>query len=64
MISVLMCAFTSLYAGLAIFSVVGFMSHQLDTPIDKVITSGQWDLIRHKILLSSINITEIFEKLK
>ncbi|XP_002730914.1 sodium- and chloride-dependent glycine transporter 1-like [Saccoglossus kowalevskii] len=31
---------TSIYGGLAIFSIVGFMSHELDQPIDSVVTSG------------------------
>ncbi|XP_006811930.2 sodium- and chloride-dependent glycine transporter 1-like [Saccoglossus kowalevskii] len=31
---------TSIYGGLAIFSIIGFMAHDQDQPIDKVVTSG------------------------
>jgi len=31
---------TSLYAGIAVFSIIGFMAHEQHVPIEKVINSG------------------------
>jgi len=31
---------TSLYAGIAVFSIIGFMAHEQNVPIEKVINSG------------------------
>ena len=31
---------TSLYAGIAVFSIIGFMAHEQRMPIEKVINSG------------------------
>ena len=36
----IICACTSVYAGLVIFSVIGFISHELNLPIEQVMTSG------------------------
>ena len=36
-----MNSFTSFFAGLVVFSVLGFMSHQAGVPIDKVATGGE-----------------------
>lgn len=35
--------FNSLFSGVTVFSVLGFMSKQLNKPIDKVIESGNND---------------------
>jgi len=32
---------TSLYAGIAVFSIIGFMAHEQQVPIEKVINSGR-----------------------
>nr|WLN44349.1 NTT11 [Sinonovacula rivularis] len=31
---------TSIYGGLVVFAVLGFMAHEMDVPVDKVVTSG------------------------
>ena len=36
---------TSLYAGIAVFSIIGFMAHEQNVPIEKVINSG-WYFIK------------------
>jgi len=33
---------TSLYAGIAVFSIIGFMAHEQNVPIEKVINSGRY----------------------
>jgi len=33
---------TSLYAGIAVFSIIGFMAHEQNVPIEKVINSGRF----------------------
>ena len=33
---------TSLYAGIAVFSIIGFMAHEQHVPIEKVINSGTY----------------------
>lgn len=33
---------TSLYAGIAVFSIIGFMAHEQRMPIEKVINSGMF----------------------
>ena len=40
---------TSLYAGFAVFSVLGFMAHHLNTPIADVVSSGKGLLLMHKV---------------
>ena len=37
----LLCCGTSVFAGLAVFSVVGFMAHELNLPIKEVIRPGK-----------------------
>lgn len=32
---------TSLFAGFVIFSVLGFMAHEADTSVDKIVTQGK-----------------------
>ena len=36
---------TSLYAGIAVFSIIGFMAHEQRMPIDEVINSGRFQLL-------------------
>jgi len=33
---------TSMYAGIAVFSIIGFMAHEQNMPIEKVINSGRY----------------------
>ena len=40
-ISAITCCLTSVFAGCVIFSVIGFMAHELQQPIKNVMSSGK-----------------------
>lgn len=33
---------TSIYAGMVIFTILGYMSHLMQLPVDQVVKSGEW----------------------
>ena len=44
---------TSLYAGIAVFSIIGFMAHEQRVPIEKVINSG-WYLVKVVVRMNAV----------